>query len=197
MFSCFGFGWLFVHFNFGAFLKQIRFLDVFLIYILETMISLGWAYLVFKVFIEGEGSLRDVWLGIRKYIFKAMGVSIISGFVVGISLFNIRFYFHLNNPHRFTDFLLMGFIAWILAFWISSSAYYWPVLFFQNPPFLKIFYKSFLLVLGNWPLSILTLFICLAFILLFSIVWPLWFFVGGVLLFSLQCVTLEKQLSNV
>jgi hypothetical protein len=193
-FSCFGVGWLFVRFNFIGISKRTDFFDFFLIYIMQAIASLGWAYLVFEIFIKGEGSLKDVWFGIKKYIFKATGVSIVSGFVIALTFFNIRFYFSLNNPHRYTDFLLIGFILGVLIFWLISSLYYWPILFFQNPPFFKIFYKSFLLALGNSMVSILILTIYIAFILLFSIVWPLWFFLGGVFLFSFQCVVLEKHL---
>lgn len=174
--------------------KSAEFFYFFLMFLMETIISLGWAYLVFKFFIEGKGDLKDVWLGIKKYTFKAIGLSVASGLVIAVSFFNIRFYFFLNNPHRFTDFLLIGFVFWVLFFWILGAVYHWPILFFQNPPFLNIFYKSFLLSLGNWPVSISMLIINFAFILLFSIVWPLWFFVGGVFLFSLQCVVLEKHL---
>ncbi len=156
--------------------------------------SLGWAHLVFKIFIEGNGSFIDVWLGVKKYIFKGLGVSILSGFVIALAFFNIRFYFILGSAHRFTDFLLMGFSCWILFFWLLGSVYHWPILFFQDPPFLKIFYKSFLLGVGNSAASIGLLAIFFVFVTLFSIFWPLWFLIGCVFLFSFHCVTLENQL---
>jgi hypothetical protein len=187
-------GWLLIHFNFLDISKKADFLGLFLIFIVETIISLGWAHLIFRVFIEGEGSLKDVWFGIKKYLPKAMGASIISSFVIALAVLNIRFYFCLNSPHRFMDFLCVGFIFWALIFWLLSSAYYWPILFFQNPPFFKIFYKSFLLAFENLFVSSGMLIIYFIFAILFSIVWPLWFFIGGVFLFSLQCVVLEKQL---
>jgi hypothetical protein len=194
MFCGFGVGWLFVHFNLFDIKKKIDFFGFFLIFIVESIISLGWAHLVFRVFIEGEGSLKDVWLGVKKYILKATGVSIVSALVIALAVFNIRFYFFLNNPHRLTDFLCIGFIFWALMFWLLGSIYYWPIMFFQNPPFFKIFYKSFLLVLGNFFVSAGILIICFIFAISFSIIWPIWFFIGAVFLFSLQCVTLEKQL---
>lgn len=192
--SCFGVGWLFIHLNFNTTSVIIKYLRFLLIYIVETIISVGWAYLVFRFFIVGEGSLKDVWFGIKKYILKAIGVSVVSGFVIALVIFNIRFYFFLNNSRRFTDFLLIGFIIWVLFFWLLGSLYHWPILFFQNPPFLKIFYKSFLLSFGNWSVSSLVLIIFFVFISLFFIAWPLWFFLGGVFLFSFQCVVLEKNM---
>jgi hypothetical protein len=194
IFSCFGVSWLFARFNFFKVTKKTDFFWLFLIFVIETIVSLGWAHLIFKVFIYGEGSLKDVWGGIKKYIFKATGVSVISVFFIALAFFNIRFYFFLNTPHRFIDFMCIGFIFWVLLFWLLGSIYYWPILFFQDPPFLTIFYKAFLLALGNCFVSVEILGISFAFMILFSTVWPLWFFFGGALLFSLQCVALEKQL---
>ena len=194
IFSCFGVGLFFVRLNFFKITKKTDFFWIFLIFILETIISLGWSHLIFRVFIYGEGNLKDVWIGIQKYMFKALGVSIISFFFIALALFNIRFYFFLNNPHRLIDFVLIGCIFWVLVFWLLGSIYYWPILFFQDPPFLKIFHKAFLLALGNFFVSFEILSILFVFVMLFSIVWPLWFFLGGAFLFSLQCVALEKQL---
>ncbi len=187
-------GWFFVQFNFIPISRKIYPFNYFLIFIAETIVSLGWAHLIFKVFIEGQGSLKDVLFGIKKYVLKATGVAIVSGFVIALAVFNIRVCFYFNSSHRFIDYLLAGAIFWILIFWLLASMYQWPILFFQNPPFLKIFYKSFLLVFGNWVTSILILFICFSFILLFCIIWPFWFFFGAVFLFSIQCVVLEKYL---
>ncbi len=196
-FSCLGIGWLFARFNFFKITKEIDFISFLLIFIVGSIMSIGWAHLVFRIFIYGEGEIKDFWIGIEKYIFKATGVSIVSGIFIASTVFNIRFYFNLsiiNNLHWFTDYLLMGLSFWILVFWLLGSIYYWPILFFQNPPFFKIFYKAFLLVVGNFLVSVEILAIYVIFIILFSFIWPLWFFVGGAFLFSLQCVTLEKQL---
>jgi len=114
--------------------------------------------------------------------------------VIALAVFNIRFYFFLNIPHRVSDLLFIGFIFLVFFLLVLGCIYYWPIMFFQDPPFLKIFHKSFLLVFGNFFVSIGILIIGFIFAILFSIIWPIWFFIGGVFLFSLQCVALEKQL---
>jgi hypothetical protein len=163
------------------------------LYLLECAVSVGWAHLVFKTFIQGEGSLADVPGGFRHYFWKAMGLSIVSSLILGTGFYNLRFYFLLNGPHRLGSYLLLGVVFWILLFWSSSMLYQWPVLFFQNPPFFKILYRSSLLVLSDGLRSFAVLAL---FALCFLCFWwaPfLWIFIGPVSFFSFQSVMLEKQ----
>ncbi len=191
--TCFGTGWVCWHTGLFGDEKNINVLGFYALYLLESIVSIGWAYLVFRVFIEGEGFFLDIWKGFINFYLKALGISALSGFVLGLALYNIRFYFLFQSSHRLFDFILVGFIFWFLLFWISAMLYQWPILFFQNPPFFKVFYRSFLLVLGNGlvSLGILVFFACWA--LLFWIAPFLIFFIGMVLFFSFQCVVLEKQ----
>jgi uncharacterized membrane protein YesL len=191
--TCFVIGWVGWHGGLFGDVKSINLLGLYSIYMLESTASIGWAYLIFKIFIEGEGSFLDVWKGYKKYFLKAVGLSALSGFVLGLALYNIRFYFLLQNSHKLLDLMLAGFIFWFSIFWVSSMLYQWPILFFQNPTFLKIFYRSFLLVLGNGLVSLGILVFLVACFFLFWIAPFLLFFIGMVFFFSIQCVALEKQ----
>jgi hypothetical protein len=192
-FSLVGIGWTALHFGLIESSNKLNFMGIYFIFLATNIISIGWAYLIFKIFTEGDGELSDVWFGTKKYFFKATGVSAISGIFTLFILLNIRFYFFLHSPHHFLDYLLIGITLWILIFWLINVIYQWPVLFFQNPSFFEIFHKSFLLALGSGILSLGILLFFLVFMILFSAIWPLWFFVGVVFFFSFQCVTVEKQ----
>lgn len=191
--TCFGVGWTVIYFGWLGSWDKINLLGVYGLYLLEAMFSIGWAFLVFKLFNEGKGSLKDYWLGVKKYFWKAMGTAALSGFVAGLGLYNLRFYFHLQSPHRFIDLLLAGFIFWILLFWTSAALLQWPILFFQNPPFSRIYYRSCLLVLGHGLISLGILLLFSACFLFFNLAPFLWYFIGPVFFFSFQCVALEKH----
>lgn len=186
-------GWLAITFGLLGSKDKINLLGAYGFYLLECVVSVGWAFLVFKLFNEGQVSLKDIWGGVKKYFWKAVGVSALSGFFIGLALYNIRFYFHLQSAHRFLDLLLAGFILWILAFLVSASFLQWPVLFFQNPPFSRIIYRSCLLVLGNGFISFAGLIFFSTCFLLFNIAPFFWYFIGLVFFFSFQCVVLEKH----
>lgn len=169
-------------------------ISLYALYLTESVLSVGWAYLIFKIFNDGTGSLRDVGYGYRKYFLKAFGVSALTGLVFGLSVYNILFYFSLHSAHRFLDLLLAGFVVWALLFWVAASLYQWPLIFFQDPSLGKVFYRSFLLAVGDGlaALTMVALFAVCS--ILFSAVFFLWFFIGPAFLFSFQCVALEKQL---
>ena len=136
---CFSIGWLGWHSGLSGDDKRIYLPGLFAIYLFECVASVGWAYLVFKIFIEGEGTFLDVWEGFKKFTLKAVGLSSLSGLVLGVALYNIRFYLLLQSSHRFLDLVLVGLIFWFSLFWLASMMYQWPILFFQNPPLFKIF----------------------------------------------------------
>lgn len=194
---CFGAGWLLVHFDLVEISKQLdlnRFIRLYLLYLAESIVSVGWAFCVFKIFVESDGRFSDIWIGIRKYFWKAIGVSAISGFFIFLTVYNLYFYFSLAHISRFLILLLTAFTIWILFILLASCLYQWPVLFFQNPPFFKIFYKSFLLAAGNGLLSIGVLFFFAVCLVFFLFVPFLLFFISLVFFFSFQCVVLEKSL---
>lgn len=191
--TCFSVGWAPIYFGKLGTIGKIHYPILYGLFLVESIFSVGWAFLVFKLFIQREASMIDLWLGLKKYLVKALGVAALSGLVTGIGIFSILFYFHLNSSHRFLDLLLMGFAFWALLFWISSVLYQWPILFFQNPPFFKIYYRSFLIVLSNGLLSLgILAFFSLSALVMFLAPF-LWFFIGMVFFFSLPCVALEKQ----
>ena len=191
--TCFFIGWLAFHYGLVGSAGKINLLGIYLFFLLETAISVGWAYLVFSVFNSDEESWAHVLTGVRKYFWKAMGLSALSGLATGFALYNVHFYFFLKSSHRFLDFALMGIVGWLLLFWLSSTLYQWPILFFQNPPFLKIFYRSFLLAMANSFVSLGILIFFAACFFLFSLSMVPWFFLGMTFFFSFQCVALEKH----
>lgn len=191
--TCFGIGWIGWRLGLVGGPERFNFLGICSLFLIEIIGSVGWAFLVFKIFNDGHASIGDLRSGMRKYFWKALGVSTISGPLIGIALYNIRFYFHLQSTHRFLDLILAGFIFWILLFWISATLFQWPILFFQNPPFWRIIYRSCLLVLGNGLTSLGVLVFFASCFFFFTLVPFLWFFIGPVFFFSFQCVLLEKH----
>ncbi|HUO56811.1 MAG TPA: hypothetical protein VMV05_01420 [bacterium] len=174
--------------------EGMKYFGVYFLFLFECLVSVGWAYLTFKIFMGESTTLKDLWVGYRSYYLKAVGISAVSGIIILLAVFNIRFYLSGNHQHSFTEFLLAGFVFWILLFWVANAFYQWPLLFFQDPPFFKIFYKSLLIVLAN-ALSTFWLLLFLSFFSFFFTVLPfLWFVIGLAFFFSILCVALEKHL---
>jgi uncharacterized membrane protein YesL len=172
---------------------QLTFLSAYVLFLFECAASIGWAFLVFKIFIGGDAKVRDIWIGIRCYFLKGMGISALWGFFILWTLLSANYYFSLRAQHPYFSFLTLGFVFWILLFSALTTLYHWPILFFQNPPFTQIIYKSVLLVFVNGFQSLVLLLLFFSIFVLFSIFWPLWFFLGVGFFFSFQCVALEKQ----
>ncbi len=188
--SCAGIGWLFWRLDLIGNYHSVHFLAVCFFYLLENIVSVGWAIIIFKIFNESFFSISEIWSEFKLYIFKAIGISAVSGAVLGLAFYNLCFY--INHSGRFFGYFMMGLMFWIVIAWLSAAFYQWPILFFQNPSFFKIFYRSFLLVMANGPIS-LGIFVFYVLSFLFFIVVPfLWLFFGMVFFFSFQCVALEK-----
>ncbi len=168
-------------------------ITVFALFLFDCGISVGWAYLVFRIFCEGSGQLKDYWVGFRLYIFKAMGIAGISYLVFLLIFYDLLFYWPKLSQMNILSCLFFGLTLWIIFFFLCCMFYQMPILFFQNPPFWKIYYRSCLLVIGNTWLSIsMIIFFSISFI--FYLVAPVtWFFCGLVYFFSFQCVVLEKS----
>ena len=161
-------------------------------FIMGIVVSVGWAFIVFKIFNNEEWTATDYWIGIKKYGGKAIAVSVISGIVIFLVYFNLHFY--LRNQPRFIDFVMSGLVFWIGLIGVLTALYQWPLLFFQDSSLTSIFYRSTVLVFSNGlqALFLLVFFLfCAGF---FSILVAPWIFVGMVFFFSLQCVALEKAL---
>jgi len=165
---------------------------LYLLFVVECGFSVGWAYLIFRVFNLVETSFSEFWRGALHFLPKAIGLSAISGLVLGLVFYNVRFYYLLGFSH-WQNMTMAGVIGWFGLFWMSSFLYQWPILFFQDPPFFKIIYRSFLLTMANGLGSLgILLFLgsCFCF---FTLSLVLWFFLGFVFFFSFQCVLLEKH----
>lgn len=136
-------------------------------------------------------AFRTGWLG---FWWKASLLFLIWGGVLFLGLYNLYFYIHWNPWGRFVEWIFCGTIVWFLAFWAACFLFLWPVLLFQKPPFFKIFYKAFLLVLESPFESMAFLLLYLALFLLFCLVPAGWILLGFVFFFSFQCMLLEKRL---
>lgn len=192
--TCYLASWLSSRFNLIGNLESVKISGLFLLCLIEITISIGWAFLIFKIFSENNGKISNYWLGLRKYYWKAIGLSLLSGLVLFIGLYNLRFYSSVFPAHQVLSLIMIGIVGWIITIWLLSAMFYWPLLFFQNPPFFKIIIKSSLMVLANGipSLGFLIFFgIAASF---FTLVPLMWFFLGIGFLFSFQCVILEKYL---
>lgn len=169
-------------------------LEIYLVYILECAVSVPWALVVFKIFIEDTVSLPELWADLRLYFWKAMVSTALSGLVLGLALYNLWFYSTIQVSSRFWVFVLMGFVVTVFLYGLLMTLYQLPILFFQNPSLGKLFYRSFFITLGTGPDSIFILFFSASAVFLFFLGPFLWFFTGFVFLFSLYVVSLEKHL---
>lgn len=167
-----------------------------LLYLPACVVSFPCAFLVFRYFTAGSAALKELPGAFRRYFLKAMGLSVLSGLVLGAGVWNILFYLNWQEGMRPLGWGLTGLMTWLLLFWVGASLYQWPLLFFQNPPFLKILYRSFLLFMGNsWTaLFLLAAGGVAAFLFTFVLKLIPWVFLGPVFFFSLQCMALEKHL---
>jgi hypothetical protein len=193
-FSMFAVGWIAFHFNWVEAAEGFSLWKAYLLLVVESAVSVGWASAVFKLFQGGTPGVPEVWIGLKKYLWKAVLLAGVSWFIVVLAAYNIRFYFYMGKSGGLPVLFLAGFVIWMLAFWAATMLYQWPVLFFQDPPVRKVLYRSCLLAVeSGWSLAVnLAAIACAAF--LFTLLPFLWFFIGLTALFSLQCVVLEKAL---
>ncbi len=159
----------------------------------DANVSILTARVVFLVLNEGDFSWGVFREGLGAAWLKALGLFLIWAGVIGWLGYNFYFYTHWSPLGEPWKWLLSGLILWLCVFWLSCFFYLWPILFFQNPPFFRIFYKSALLVFENqfFLLFCLTLFLALFF--LFSLIPVGWLILGFTFFFSIQCMVLEKH----
>jgi len=191
--SCLGVGWLASYLGVLNRNQQWNWLEIYPVFVLECAISIPWALAVFKIFIEDRITLSGLWIDLRIYFWKALASTALSGLVLGLALYNIRFYYMLQTSFHFWVFILMGFVTTVFLYVLMMILYQWPILFFQNPPFGKLIYRSFLITLGTGSCSFFLLFFSLFAVLLFVLAPFLWVLVGFVFVFSLYAVALEKH----
>jgi hypothetical protein len=191
--TCLGVGWLASSLGILSRNQQWNWLTIYLVFVLECAISIPWALAIFKIFIEEKITLSNFRIDLRNYFLKALATTTLSGLVLGVALYNVRFYYTFQVSSRFWVFILMGFVATIFLYVLIMTFYQWPILFFQNPSFRKLFYKSFLITLGTGPQSLLLLVLSMLAVFLFDLAPFLWFLIGFVFLFSLYVVALEKH----
>lgn len=163
-------------------------------FLVETMASMGWAYSIFRLFVERTVKLSDVWRAYPKFGLRAFGISVVFWTGSIWTSFNGLYLWTHPMPSPFFNYILIGANLWMLFFFMSVGFFLWPVLFHQDLPIFKVFKKSILLVWDMGWLNFLFFFFFAVFALFFTVIWPLWFFVGLAFLFSIQCITLEKRL---
>jgi hypothetical protein len=185
----------FVLFRFGFLLKSglWNIVGVAGIGFWDVNVSILTARAVFLVLNEGDFSGEVFRKGLWLAWLKALGIFLIWAGVIGWSGYNLYFYTHWNPLVGPEKWLLSGLILWFFFFWLCCFFYLWPILFFQNPPFFRIFYKSILLVFENQFFLFLCLILFLALFFLFSLIPVGWLLLGFVFFFSIQCMLLEKH----
>lgn len=191
--TCFGIGWFASFLGILGTAQQWNWPVIYLVYVAECAASLGWALAIFKVVMGEAVSWPEILIDLKRYFFKGLISASISGLVLGLAVYNLRFYFSLRVSTHILIFILMGFVATVFIYFLMMTFYQWPILFFQNPALPKLFYRSFIITLGTGPVSLLVLFIS-AFAVFFFVLQPfLWFFIGFVFLFTLYTVSIEKH----
>ena len=191
--SCFCVEWLSGFLGMFSKNQPSGWFGIYLFYLAECAVSVGWALAVFKIIMEDEANWSVLLSGVRRYFRKAVALSALSGFVLGLALFNLRFYLSLPLAAHLWILPLVGLVATIFICGLMVTLYQWPILFFQDPSLGKIYYRSFVITLGAGPNSFLLLILSSLFMVLFFVEPFLWFFVGFTLLFSLYVVALEKH----
>ncbi len=167
---------------------------IFVLFLFNSGISVGWAYIIFKIINERTANIKDYFIGVKSYLIKALGITGITFLLFLIAYYDFLFYITLLNRQNILVYLTFGLTTWILLFLACCTLYQFPLLFFQDPPFWKIYYRSGILVIGNiWLALFMVIFFLISFSL-FMAVPVAWFFGGLAYFFSFQCVVLEKSL---
>jgi hypothetical protein len=191
--TCLGVGWLASSLGILSRNQQWNWFVIYPAFVLECAISVPWALVIFKIFIEDNITFSELLADLRLCFWKALASIAISGLVLGLALYNISFYYRLQVSSRIWVFILIGLVATVFLYGLMMTFYQWPILFFQKPPFGKLLYRSFLITLGTGPSSLLLLFFSLLAVFFFVLVPFLWALIGFVFLFSLYVVALEKH----
>lgn len=167
---------------------------IFLFLVTESLVSVGWAYGVFKLFMDRRGGWGDIWDGYRRFGLKGSLIAVFFWSVVLLGLFNLQFLWSHPLPSTILNDVLLVSTGWILLFWSLLGFFLWPVLFFQQPSIPKVFYRAMILAWDSAGRNVIYLIVIGVNAAVFTLLWPLWFFVGPVSIFSLQSVALEKAL---
>ena len=167
---------------------------IFLFLLSESLVSIGWAFGVFKIFMDRRASWSDIREGFSRFWWKGSLVAGVFWFVLILGALDLNYLWAHPILDRAVTYTLLIFTFWILFFWILIGFYLWPVLFFQEPSLPRIFYRASLLAWESGGRNILYLVVVGVNSAVFTLLWPLWFFVGPASIFSLQSVALEKAL---
>jgi hypothetical protein len=165
-----------------------------IVFLFDVSFTFFCAYLVFSIFYTGTNCLNDIWPGILKFWVKAVLLFFSWAVFAVLTSYNIGYYLESKRILEITGWIFGGLFLWILFFCLSSILYQWPLLFFQNPPLVKILYKSLLLVFDNYLVLLLVWVYGVGFVFLFTLLPVLWIFFGFVFFFSFQCILLEKHM---
>lgn len=164
--------------------------------VIGSLLSVGWSFMVFQAMNHGGVQWRWFWDGTRKFMPKGLVTACLFWAGMGWGVYDLFFLWQKAPTHPWIGFGLMSLVAWVMLCWVAIGLFLWPLLFFQDPPIPRLFYKAFLLAWDLGPQVPLYLAFVLSLAALFTVFWPLWFLGGAAFLFAFQCIALEKRLSK-
>jgi len=158
--TCFGTAWIAGRSGFWNSPATSYWLGGLLVLVVEIALTLLWALPVHLLAVQGSISWGEYKTKLPKYFSKGLFSLVLAGLFLGLAFFNIRFYLAIQSTFSVWVFVLMGFVVTVLVYVLMITFYLWPILFFQDPPLGKLFYRSFMVTLSSGPSSL--------FLLLFS-----------------------------
>ena len=186
--------WICCHWSGVVSREKTQLVLLLIVFLFDISFTILCAYLVFSIFYVESNYFDNIWPGILKFWTKAVFLFFLWVVFAVLALYNVRYYLETQRVLGIAGWVLGVLFLWVLFFCLSSVLYQWPLLFFQNPPFIKILYKSFLLVFDNYLVLLLVWIYGVGFVFLFTILPVLWIFFGFVFFFSFQCMLLEKHM---
>jgi len=124
--TCFGIGWFASFLGILGTAQQWNWPVIYLVYVAECAASLGWALAIFKVVMGEAVSWPEILIDLKRYFFKGLISASISGLVLGLAVYNLRFYFSLRVSTHILIFILMGFVATVFIYFLMMTFYQWP-----------------------------------------------------------------------
>lgn len=188
-------GWLF-HMNgwLGTFQgPSFNFKGILLFYFISVLYSVGWAYVVFRIFSGQEFHFTNYWDGVRRFSLRSILLSFLWMGLALLTYWDFRLFPTLIQSWGWGGYMVEVIFVWSVLFLFSMALYQWPILFFQDVTIPQVLYRSLIVVLGNSLLSFGLSTVVFAFSFgmtaFFVIGWDFW---GLVMLCSLPYVALEK-----
>jgi hypothetical protein len=188
-------GWFFQRNGWLGTFQGPSLIGVLSLYIVSVFYSSGWAYVVFRVFTGQDFHFVNYLVGLRRFSFRAMFLSVLWMGMALVTYWDFRLFPTLIQSWGWAGYVIEGILFWIVLFLFSMAFYQWPILFFQDISVPKVLYRSFILVLGNSFLSLGLLILVVVLSLGMSAFFVIgWDFCGLVTVCSLPYVAIEKIL---